>query len=528
MKGGLFILKETLQEQAYHKLQSPDITDKTHVSFRYRDYVQSIQMILQTFYGARADWNQCIQQYYHSSEYQGQCHLPKSCEEIPLITTDDLRQMIAEDEQFHTRRDEFLALCKKIRKSIPHEDPQELLHAASLLGILPVQSSDSLYHWLILRDGMTAEEQRSIEAAIRSNPGQLASVISLFSSILIPGELLTFPLIGTAMTQPKSRYFYRGESAYYGSSRPSMYRFNNGIDRIKLMARWVTISEACYFLNQFDAVKHWPVCNVNYLALAQHYGVPTPMMDLTSDLKTALFFACCKYEHHRWRPLNQKDFAASSGSKDPQYGILYRSPTEITSMKWALSEPDSAEEIIMPIGYQPFMRCSAQYGHMLLTKNHDYDMLQDPLFEKVRFKHDEGFCRWIFEEMEQGAKVYPVNDIPQIEKQMEKICSAHVISPETFAGLNLPADRSYIVKQLLHQAGYEVVNHPEEYIRKKQLRKLNKQYSWKTACEKLHISLDALQDDSQNDCRIRPVSSPLQYLSSDLLVDENGMVIRAP
>ena len=186
MKGGLFILKETFQEQAYHKLLSPDIADKPHVSFRYRDYVQSIQIILQTFYGARADWNQCIQQYYHNSEYQGQCHLPKSCEEIPLITTDDLRQMIAEDEQFHARRDEFLALSKKIRKSMPHKDPQELLHAASLLGILPSQNSDSLYHWLILRDGMTAEEQQSIEAAIRSDPGRLAAVISLFSSILIP------------------------------------------------------------------------------------------------------------------------------------------------------------------------------------------------------------------------------------------------------------------------------------------------------------------------------------------------------
>lgn len=513
MKGGLFILKETLQEQAYHKLLSPDITDKTQVSFCYRDYVQSIQMILQTFYGARADWNQCIQQYYHSSEYQGQCHLPKSCEEIPLITTDDLRQMIAEDEQFHTRRDEFLALSEKIRKSMPHKDPQELLHAASLLGILPSQNSDSLYHWLILRDGMTAEEQQSIETAIRSNPGQLAAVITLFSSILISGELLTFPSIGTAMTQPKSRYFYRGESAYYGSSRPSMYRFGDSGDPVRMQARQLTIEEARFFLRQFDAVKHWEVSGVNYLALAQHYGVPTPMMDLTSDLKTALFFACCKYEHHRWRPLNRKDFAAGSGSKDPQYGILYRSPTEITSMKWALSEPDSAEEIIMPIGYQPFMRCSAQYGHMLLTKNQDYDMLQDPLFEKVRFKHDEGFCRWIYKKMDRGAKVYPLDDVPDIEPAMERICSSHIISPQSFATLNLSEAEACREKELLRQNGYQVQDHPKAYITKKRLLEINKQYSYKTALKKLDFP---------------PIVSPLQNLSSDLHLDENGMVIRAP
>ena len=513
MKGGLFILKETALEQAYHKQLSPDFEGQIYATYQYKVYVQSIQNNLEYFYKSRVDWNQCIQQYFHSSEYQGQCHLPKSCDEIPLITTDDLRQMIVEDDQFHARRDEFLALSKKIRKSIPHEDLQELIHAASLLGILPVQSSDSLYRWLILRDGMTAEEQQSIEAAICSDPGRLSAILCSFCSVLLPGGRLTFPIIGTTLTQEKNQYFYRGENAYYGSSRPSIYRFGDRSDPIKRRARQLTISEAGFFLDQFDAVKHWPASDVNYLALAQHYGIPTPMMDLTSDLKTALFFACCKYEHHRWRPLNRKDFAASSGLKDPRYGILYRSPAEITSMKWALSVSDSAEGFIMPIGYQPFMRCSAQYGYMLLADNEHYDMLQDPLFDKFRFEHDEGFCRWIFEEMDQGTKIYPSDDIPDLEPAMEKIGSSHVISPETFASLNLPADRSYTIKQLLRKAGYEVLNHPKEYITKKRLHKINKQYSCKTALEKLDFI---------------PDSSPLLFLSPKCSVDENQMVIPAP
>lgn len=492
---------------------SSDLADEKDVTYQYKVYVQLIQSNLEHFYKNRVDWNQCIQQYFHSSEYQRQCHLPKSCEEIPLITADDLRQMIAEDEQFHARRDAVLTLSEKILKATPHENPQELLHAASLLGILPVQSSDSLYHWLILRDGMTAEEQKSIEATIRSDPGPLVALLYLFYFILMPGGWLTFPIIGTTWTQEKNQYFYRGESAYYGSSKPSIYRFDNKNDSIKRQARRLTISETGFFLNQFDAVKHWPASGVNYLALAQHYGVPTPMMDLTSDLKTALFFACCKYEHHRWRPLNRKDFAVGSGSKDPRYGILYRSPTEITSMKWALSATDSAEGFIMPIGYQPFMRCSAQHGYMLLADNEHYDMLQDPLFDKFRFEHEEEFCRWIFQEMDQGAKVYPLDDVPDLEPAMEKIASSHVISPETFAGLNLPADRAYILKQLLHQAGYEVLNHPKEYITKKRLHKINKQYSCKVALQKLDFM---------------PISSPILRLSSDLLVDENGMVSRAP
>lgn len=501
---------------------SPETAGQIKISFGYKHYVQLIQTNLQAFYGNRADWNRCIQKYFHSREYQGQCHVPQSCEEIPLITTGDLRKMMDEEEQFHAHREEFLALYKKIHNSSSHNDLQDLLYAASLLGILPSQSGDGLYHWLILRDGMTEEEQQSIEAAIRSDPGRLASILRLFYSILIPGALLTFPsteavpsmIMGkTAMTQSPNRYFYRGESAYYGSSRPSMYRFGDSGDPVRMQARQLTIEEACFFLRQFDAVKRWEVSGVNYLALAQHYGVPTPMMDLTSDLKTALFFACCKYEHHRWRPLNRKDFAVGSGSKDPRYGIVYRSPTEITSMKWALSASDSAKGFIIPIGYQPFMRCSAQHGYMLLADNEHYDMLKDPLFDKFRFEHDEWFCRWIFKKMDGGAKVYPLDDVPDIEPAMEKIGSSHIISSRSFATLHLSEAEARHKKELLCQAGYQVQDRPKAYITAKKLLEINRQYSCKVALQKLDFI---------------PVSSPIGFLPSDCLVDENQMVLPSP
>ena len=46
------------------------------------------------------------------------------------------------------------------------------------------------------------------------------------------------------------------------------------------------------------------------------------------------------------------------------------------------------------------------------VKDETYDLLEDPLFDKFRIEHDEDFCRWIFEEMDRGAKVYPHDDIP--------------------------------------------------------------------------------------------------------------------
>lgn len=93
------------------------------------------------------------------------------------------------------------------------------------------------------------------------------------------------------------------------------------------------LNEACFFLDNFDAIKYWGHSAVNHLALAQHYGIKTPLLDLTSNFRTALFFACCKYQDGQWRPLTKRDLDGG----DPRYGILYRSPTEITGIKWALT-----------------------------------------------------------------------------------------------------------------------------------------------------------------------------------------------
>lgn len=72
-------------------------------------------------------------------------------------------------------------------------------------------------------------------------------------------------------------------------------------------------------------------------------------------------------------------------------------------MKWAISDENAGFNIITPIGYQPFMRCSQQYGYMMLVKDKNYDMMQDPLFDKFKFRLDEELCSWIYEEMDIGT-----------------------------------------------------------------------------------------------------------------------------
>ena len=52
--------QETFQEKSYHDMLPSDLKSTAHVTFGYQDYLRIIQEHLQTFYGHRADWSQCV------------------------------------------------------------------------------------------------------------------------------------------------------------------------------------------------------------------------------------------------------------------------------------------------------------------------------------------------------------------------------------------------------------------------------------------------------------------------------------
>ena len=506
--------QETSQEQALHNLLSPGIGAISQVTFGYQDNLRIIQSHLQEFYGERADWSQCVEAYFRSKEYLGFCHHAKRCEDIPIITVDQLFTMIREDENYQENVKNFLKLNQTIKDAGIRANADDISRAAAMLGISPDQKTAGLFRWLISREKLSGGEKQNIRARITENVKLFTLIIDLFSTLFVPGMQLTFPHIGTAMTQQKSKYFYRGENSFYGSSKPGMFRAANRTSPIQRLANLLVLNEACFFLDQFDAVQKWSPSSVNHLALTQHYGMKTPLMDITSDLKTALFFACCKYENHKWRPMNKKDFAYEQDGakkKDSRYGVLYRSPTEITDMQWTSTKDETEISLIAPIGYQPFMRCSAQHGYTLFVKDDAYDLLEDPLFDKFRIEHDEDFCRWIFDEMDQGAKVYPHDDIPKIEEYMETIRNTHTISQRTFE--NLIKTRHYseqetcAIKQLLQQEGYVILSGQSEYIHNNRLRKINRNYSIDVAYSKVDIPF---------------VSRPMIILPSDTIVESDG------
>lgn len=495
--------KSTPHEKALEKIFSESTGVNFNVSESYQQKLNLIQEHLQFFYSDRANWQRNLQIYFRSPDFQCSCRTVSTCEDMPILSTDEIEKMIDEDDSFQNHLNELNALVQTF-STVKQTDFALLERAAKMIGIWPEQQNDSIFNWFIYHKNINDLEIPDIIANLRKNKGRLSVIINLISQLFISGMTVTFPLVETVMTQQIGKHFYRGENAYYPSSKPGFFRRNSSYNDINRLQDILRIDEAGFFLDQFDAIKKWSASTVNYLALAQHYGIRTPMMDVTSDLKTALFFACCTREKNKWRPLNNNDFrsvCSRSDTKDSRYGILFRSSSEISTLKWATNRHPDASELITPIGYQPFMRCSAQFGYMLLTQNSYYNMQRDPLFEKFRIELSEDFCQWIFETMDEGKKVYPDDDIPNIEEYMRKTRDTNVISYKTFyayaTSKKLSTKEVQVKIRELQMNGMTVFDGAKEFINHNRLQKINKQYDITTAESKL---------------KDRPVSNPLLFL----------------
>jgi len=128
------------------------------------------------------------------------------------------------------------------------------------------------------------------------------------------GFVMQYPH-GIVICQGTHNSYYRGENQIYDSTLPSLYRSLKKLtDDEKKIYRFVAdmrIAEFQIFLNKFKIVQFWKenYGTVLYESLAQHYGIETEWLDITSDLDVALFFATCKYDNanKKWLPLTKTD-----------------------------------------------------------------------------------------------------------------------------------------------------------------------------------------------------------------------------
>jgi hypothetical protein len=191
---------------------------------------------------------------------------------------------------------------------------------------------------------------------------------------------------------PFATPLFRGQSKFFEPCVSSLYRSENDsithfIDKLKVEEfRLVTSTHPVIREESLNGFYF------NHIALAQHYGFRTEMLDLTNSLPVAAFFAVTQFVAGKYIPMDNSDHP----------GVFYF----VSPMKQFdfLSFDDSPE--VFPVGWQVFKRPGEQRAFGINLCNH-LDLNFIPGVFAFRFWHDLTLSNRIFSIFNGGADLFP-------------------------------------------------------------------------------------------------------------------------
>lgn len=197
-----------------------------------------------------------------------------------------------------------------------------------------------------------------------------------------------------------NKFLYRGQAVFYSPCKPSLFRdakkhyFVDDIIQIDEMEVLLQDHPLVKLFEQgFMLMHEFIQFKINYSGLSQHYYNRTNLLDLTSDMEVAKFFAVTEFS------MENDCYVEYEGD---QLGVLYYYDIQADSF----TEREGRKYIIDTIGKQPFMRSGNQSGFLInLDREDDFNKL--PEVRYVFFKHDREITSRIFKESMNGDKYMP-------------------------------------------------------------------------------------------------------------------------
>lgn len=230
------------------------------------------------------------------------------------------------------------------------------------------------------------------------------------------------------MGAPTSLLFpelYRGEICDYGetSGYSSLGRFIHNTrcscEEDKYIQFFIgQIRIICFhiFLTLFRQYIEFPFGMPLAGVIAQHYGLNTQFLDVTDDVKVALFFACCKHiGNNKYRPITENDLN-ELGLQD----VLYFGNDGFAKI----------------IGYQPFCRCHKQRGYYIdsdiASQCWNQSMLSTMGYTKCYFDRTPELSTRIFNEFDGGKVLFPEDGLSRFSDEIKQIRDTNTFPIDVF------------------------------------------------------------------------------------------------
>lgn len=227
---------------------------------------------------------------------------------------------------------------------------------------------------------------------------------SLFPTYTQEGKFETMGMPdGKTSLRPCSLSFnnyYRGEREFHKECKPSLYR--RSMTPAKQFVERLKYEELCLLMEDYPLVQYYRngigvkspdgsaeiyELYIDKLALAQHYGICTELMDFTVDKFVAAFFACTKCDSSGEYYINDED----------GYGCFYHYVDDNLLY--------GKHGKLRAVGLQPFSRPGEQAGYVLPMS--EAEDLNNLVLEAIHFKHNRKVSEFIFNYTNRSKKLFP-------------------------------------------------------------------------------------------------------------------------
>lgn len=210
-----------------------------------------------------------------------------------------------------------------------------------------------------------------------------------------------------------STTLYRGQNEDYGVCKTTLDRCETQEEQFLSICRTIAFEELLEVHPFVKFVRSLPPLGENYLCLnltgmAQHYGLHTNYLDISSNFDVASFFATCKYENGKWKPISYL----------PKYGVIYKI-NELSLAPFVDSKINS-EILLEYLGWQPLPRPEQQRASVLkVAKNTNLDTING--VQKYYFKHSLSQSKKIWKQFDEGKTLFPDDSAADLANECNKL-----------------------------------------------------------------------------------------------------------